>query len=54
MSNVVHEPTAVIGMIGVSTNHETYCMGNRCMSWEGTIGKEMLEGYCKLLEEKQC
>jgi len=53
MSNAISAGAAGPGMLPTTINFESYCVGSRCMSWEGTVGAEQLEGYCKLLEEKQ-
>ncbi len=59
MSQAVHE-TPSPGMMGVTINHEIYCVGSRCMSWEveqrgtDTSGFQLpiINGYCKLMEER--
>ena len=38
------------GTATVTVTHWTYCVAYQCMAWEGVVGKEVLEGYCKKLE----
>jgi len=52
MSNVLNQSMNTPGVADIMVNWETYCVGSRCMAWEVTAGIDMLEGYCKLMEEK--